>query len=835
MNYLSIRLSLVVLCLIIILPVVGQVNTSEIGNYKNTSGSYGFKSTYANGYVKLRDGTIIDGKISIYGGSFENIYGVKIKSYAGEKYDFMSRSLAEYGLSNSSVNDTPDLFSWGEAAVKLKGLKVGYTDFGYVVLKDGTVKEGELKLKEYKGRIQSMEVKDANKEKFKYDAEEVSNYGVRVYEDEKFKNLWSLIRWKVSTFQSDLASTKSELLPGYVILTSGQKQEGYIQLLKKETMITQVSLRSSKDAKPTKIKYGDIKEYGTTLTQDSYYELLREQFPLESYPPKMKFRDGKILLTDGNKLEVSLAFATNNSNGDVFYLDSETGQVKGVKSDDIDDVVQEISKEELEAYEQYVYDATHVNDLLIQNPSKYDFKMIQGGEVNGIFETRPQFGYVKLKTGQVKVGTLYLKKNGSPKTMIKAFISENGEKPTKYAYNDMESYGLIAHEATTAFNERLIDGSRQGFVVLLDGQEKVEGLLTIEAEESDVVDPMKIFKFQDGGSYKESEVVYYGLLDVPVSDLTSDGTVYYEDEKRNFHPGSFSIDGSSQSGYIAWAKPAKKGAYDAFYFADSKDGVANVFYLSKGAADVVQTVEEAFEAYDPADDSFLLSKTIETEIESNGYVITTDGERIDGQIEMSFPPKLWFATDVTLTQEDGTVTDYSAAGGLQRLVTTIDGQEKEFVFFDGAYIEVLDHEGDWVHFRNPHPNTPTGMSNWLNAFTGAAMNASQEYVDQKVAEYATVQALKGNEKAAESAANFLDRERTDYTSYDQFALYAKEHIILDLKNNRYAMYIPGKNYQIIEGELMGSIEYLKMESEAQKGLRKMNNPSETLKYLDTTF
>lgn len=834
MNYLSIRLGLVVLCLIIILPVIGQVNTSEIGNYKNTSGEYGFKSSYANGYVTLRDGTQIDGKISIFGSSYERIYGVKIKTYAGEKYNFQARSLKEYGLSNSSVNDTPELFSWGEAAVKLKGLKVGYTDFGYVVLKDGTVKEGELKLKEYKGRIQSLEVKDANKEKFKYEAAEVSNYGVRVYEDEKFNSLWSLIRWKVTAFQSDLASTKSELLPGYVILTNGQKQEGYIQLLKKETMITQIHLRSSKDAKPTKIKYGDIQEYGVSLTQASYYKLLEKQHPLESYPPHMKFHPGTLQLVDGTEIEAQMAFATNNIYGDLFYINPENGNLVGVKSVNIDEATQDIPQEDVDAYEQFVYDVTHVKGLLIQNPPKYDYKMINGGTA-GIYETRPQFGFVKLKSGQVMVGTLYLKKNGSPMSMIRAFISENGEKPVKYAYKDMESYGLIAHEATTAFNERLIDGSRNGFVVLMEGKQKVEGLLSIEAEESDNVKPMKIFKFRDGKSYKESEVDYYGLVDVPVSDLTSDGTVYYEDEKRNFHPGSYSNGGSSKSGYIAWAKPPKKGAYDAFYFADAKDGVANVYYVSKGASDVIQTIEEEFEAYDPADDSFLLSKTIETDIESNGYVITTDGERIDGQIEMSFPPKLWFATDVSLTQEDGTVTDYGVAGGIQSLVTTLDGQEKEFVYFDGAYIEVLDHQGDWVHFRNPHPTTPTGLSNWINAFSGAAMNASQEYVDEKVAEYAAVQAIKGNDKAAETAANFLDRERTDYTSYDQFTLYAKEHIIMDLKNNRHAMYIPSKNYQFVEGELMGSIEYLNMEPEAQKGLRKMNNPSETLKYLDTTF
>lgn len=832
-------LLLFVFCLLMAPSLFAQVNVSERSNYKQTASiGVGFKTAYDNGFVKLRDGTILEGKISIYGDSFSRISGVRIRTNTGNKYDFQPRSLIEYGLNNSSVNDTPELFEWSDPlsspATGFKIVRTGSAEFGYVILKDGSKKEGGLKLKESNGRVQSLEIKDANKEKFKYDSELVSNYGVQEYEDEKFTNLWSLIKWKKTTFKSDLVSTKSEYLPGYIILTNGQKQEGDIQVMKNETMITQVGVRSSSDAKPVKYKYKEIQEYGSTLTKESYYKYLTKRKPLESFPPKMKFHSGTILMVDGSLIEADLAFTKKNKYGDVFYLDPESGQLVGVKSEDIEEVNQVIPQDELDEFEQYVYDRTHIKGYLIQKPTKYDFKMIRGGESEGIYETRPQFGFVKLKTGREIVGSLYVKKNGTPKSMIRAFISEGNGSTEKFAYKEMENFGLLDHEATTASRKKLMDGTRKGFVVLLKDQRKVEGMLAIEKGKRDAGSKL-IFNLGDGVSYKEMDVESYELVDLPVNDLTNNGTIYYEDEKRNFYPGSFTIDGMSKMGWIAWIKPVKKGAYDAFYFADSKDGVANVYYVSKGATDVVQSIEEEFESYDPADDSFLMSKTIETDIQSNGYVITTDGTRIVGQVEMSFPPKLWFATDVTVTQEDGTVTEYAGDGGIQQIMITVDGQEKEFVYFDGVYSEVLDHEGGWVHFRNPHPTTPTGLSNWLNVFTQAALTSSQDYLDEKVAEVAAVQAMKGNDDAAKAAADFLNREKTDYTSYDQFTLYAKEHIIMDMKNSRYAMYIPGKNYQLIEGDLMGSIIYLMMDSDAKKGLMKMNNPSETLKFLDSNL
>ncbi|MDW3210903.1 MAG: hypothetical protein R8N23_13590 [Reichenbachiella sp.] len=841
----SSKMLLGILSLFLTIQTVAQTNTSTESNYKvkqNKSGYY--KTVYDNGYVTLRDGTVLDGQISLLGSSYEKVSGVRIKTNSGDKYYFMVKSLKEYGLSNSSINDTPTLFSWGAVEkspfTAYKNVRTGSTSFGYVKTRSGNEIEGRLRLKEVNGKVVSMEIRDSKKETFKFESDEVSNYGVRVYKDPKFENSWSLISWESNSYYSSFANVKSVPMPGYVITNNGQKHEGSIQLIKKATMITGVNISKPNVKKPVKLKYGDIKSYGANLTVQSYHDVLANVRPLEQYLPMRKFHQGTVLLTDESELKGWVAFATNSDLGDVLFAESDNGSVQGFSSEDVEEVTQEIGQEEIDTYDQYVYDSWHVNDYLIQYPPQYIYKF-KNPDMQNIFETEFQPGYVVLKSGETKVGSFSIVSQG---TIVKYLIKIGDNKPEKYPAKEVARYGLIQHEPKTAFPQRLFNEPKPGFVVLMGSGERVVGELTIRIEEANSRNGfqdgvmLKTFIVKVDGDkrkFEESSIDVYGLTDVAVSDLTNDGVIVFDDKKQNFHPGSFNEHGVSKNGWIAWAKPVKKGDYDAFFFAEDINSTANVFYVSNGASDVVQNIEEEFAAYDPADDSFLMTKTIETDVVSNGYIITADGHRIDGEVQISFPPKLWFATDVIITDVTGTVSEYTSDGALSQVFVTVDGQQKEFIAFDNAYVEVLQREGDWVHFRNPHPTTPTLGSDLLNYFSGAAMTAGQDYVDQKVAEGRVKAALEGNDEAVRAADNFLKRERTDFMSYDQFAIYAKEHIIMDTEQGRHSMYIPGANYQQVEAELMGSIDYLKMDTEEQKGLRKMNNPAETLKYLDTTF
>jgi len=338
----------------------------------------------------------------------------------------------------------------------------------------------------------------------------------------------------------------------------------------------------------------------------------------------------------------------------------------------------------------------------------------------------------------------------------------------------------------------------------------------------------------DKQEFVEASVDIYGLIDVPIRELTGDGIVIYDDPKQNFSPGGFSYQGNVLEGYIAWVAPNELGEYDAFLFSAEEDGQANVYYASKGASDITQMIQE-IEEYDPIDDSFLQTVTIDREVKHNGYVITHEGERIEGEVELSFPPKLWYATDVILTRSDGTVTEYTNDGSLKNIVVMIDGMEKEFTTYLNQYPEVLHRDGSLVHFRNPRPTTPNVAGEIINMFVQGAAGAAGQEIDKKIAEEGMKQIAAGkwNADQVEAFNTYQELDKTDWTSFEFITIYAPEHIVLDEESGRYAMYIPGKSYFQIEGELMGCIDFFNLDKTTQKGLRRMRNPEQTLKFLNT--
>lgn len=226
--------------------------------------------------------------------------------------------------------------------------------------------------------------------------------------------------------------------------------------------------------------------------------------------------------------------------------------------------------------------------------------------------------------------------------------------------------------------------------------------------------------------------------------------------------------------------------------------------------------------------------------DGNGYVITSSGERIEGAVSVTAPNKVWFATDVTVTTGSGEVQNYTNDGSLNKVVFTSNGQERELVNFENEYVEVLHREGQLVHFRNPHPTTRSTGGDLANVLVGAAA----EGADQEIRREALKQEIKqqGNDVNISEVANKANNIQNssgqgdvDWTSQDLIKLYAKEYVLLNEKTGKYAIYIPGRNYNQVEGELMGSFEYLKMEKDQQKALSKMESPKSTMQFLNTNL
>jgi len=820
-----------------------QVNKSSKENYKQRLGKNesAYVTQYDNGYVILRDGTELRGEISLSGDSYDKVYRVKIRTTGGEKYVLYRRSLKEYGLSNSLVNDTPDAFEW--LTINEKSVFTGFQDvrsastsFGYVNTKDGKKYEGSMSLKEANGRIENIVVKDDKKKTTKIDAEEITNFGVKNYADPKFNGVWSLISWKIPAATGMMVNIKSVPLKGVVTLNTGEQVKGEITLVKKAEIINRIDVRDGPKGKPQKFKYSEVKSYGAEQFVSDYMAILKNgSIPYEQIPPARKFHKGKVLLVDGTVMEGLVAKSMDRDFTDIFYASDESSIVQSFSAAEVEVAIQDISEKTMADYKKLIYERDHINGYTIQRPPKWIYKF-QNAESEGSFgnvsvtessssETEFQPGYLILADGTKKVGALSVNTiNGVNKFTLKV-----GENKEKYNQKQVRDYGLIIAEAKTIFPKNWfnpqfwLSKKRIGFIVLTGSNEFITGPMKIKSVVDEETGNVRTDFIVDGNKYNIANIDLYGIMDVAAEDLIGEGVLIYSDPKQNFNPGSFEINGSKKEGWIAWYRPNDAGEYDAFFFSEEQNGIANVYYQSRGASNVVQNIEEVIEEYDPLEDSFLATKTIDKEVKNNGYVITANDEKLEGAVQLSFPPKLWFATDVTLTKTDGTVLNYTNDGALKKVVVNLDGVEKEFVNFENEYVEVLQRDGDLLHFRNPHPTTPTFTSDLANQIVGAGLNELNK-------ELTTAALLSG----AELTEPVLTKngEVVDFTEVENFTLYEKEFIVFDEVNNRYAMYIPKKYFNQIENELMGCIEFLIMEKDEKNGLRKMQRPLQTMKFIN---
>lgn len=791
------------------------INTSQEQNYSlqqrdaNTS-LYTYATTKAPGYVQLLDGTRLSGKISLLGTDYYHLVHVFLKSDTGEKYYFDLRSLSEFGLENVTVNDTPEAFTWetserGQPIVIGSHLKigtykrVGFTSFGYVNLKNGKREEGALTLKEEDGKVEKLELKRDDKEKLKYDVEEVESYGAIQYVDPKFKGPWSWITWKQSAFRgAPLTNIKSNELPGYVITEKGERMNGTMILIKKDEFITQVQIGKSK------IKQSSISEYGVDFNVRTYDQIQRSgNVPYDEIDPASKFYPGAIRLADGREKEGFIAYENPNIiMTNVYYApdNSPDAPLELIESDDIVESFQEIPEQVLEDYKGLMYERSHIMGYKKQIPPQWIYKVLTYDNTLEYSTTEFQPGYVILTSGETKLGALSKDVNGA---MIQYRLEEPGMKREKYNEKEVKEVGLIVATANTAFDQSLFTEKQEGFLVLRGSEERLDGLLTIKTETEttktydksadEISYEKRTFILDVNGkneTFSEAKVELYGLLNVPVRVLNGDGVIVNDNQKQNFWPGSFENNGALKEGVIAWAPPNEAGKFDAFFFSSDMSGDANVYYLADGNSNVQQEIELDIEEYNPLNEDFLKTTTIEQSVKNNGYVITSDGEKIEGAVQLSFPPDLWYVTDVILTTADGVVTEYTNDGSLQKIFVTVDGEEKEFIQYDMQYVEVLQRIDPYVLIRSPNPVVLSTIS-----------------------------------KVFDISVN----------GTNLFESYAKEYTILNETSQKGLIYVPNKLSKEVEVNMEGCYTYYTLSDAEKRGLREVLNPVATMEFMNECF
>jgi hypothetical protein len=210
MNQLTKITTVLGLCITISMHANAQANESPAGAYQWKRG----KTEWQVGYVVLKSGKRMDGKISLIGSATQ----VNEVAYEGngKEIKFPAASLQSYGLvginlnastsvSGGPINESPEtMYEWRNMGVVMNKVITSSTPrAGYVVLHNGTKYEGELKLRRKDGILEDIEVKTVGgKEKF--DAPEVARYGYTVSQEEVAQT--NLAKQSKTAFQGTIAT-----------------------------------------------------------------------------------------------------------------------------------------------------------------------------------------------------------------------------------------------------------------------------------------------------------------------------------------------------------------------------------------------------------------------------------------------------------------------------------------------------------------------------------------------------------------------------------------------------------------------------------------------------
>jgi len=321
---------------------------------------------FENGYVILRDGTRIDGDLSIK--NYEKDGRISITTKDKKKYKFDVRSLRTWGLDiNIPINYSPlSYYEWRNQ--KRKENKE--PERGFVILTSGETRQGKIKIE---GRSSDSPLAAEN-----YFAIEtltfVDKAGVATeYKREQIKGFGRVLPWALSPDElfvwqrgEAMGRRKTKHAPGYVIMNDGRKIEGEMQLVVKNKLPRTKSsgaddfmmgqqpenldktrsdivdeIHFSRDGRDEKIELDDAFAYGLAdvtinkLTNNGDRSYLIEE---------MNFHAGTVTTVDGKTRKGFLAYFPSPDNYyGVYFATSKDEPVIAIQMKDIKDANQEIS------------------------------------------------------------------------------------------------------------------------------------------------------------------------------------------------------------------------------------------------------------------------------------------------------------------------------------------------------------------------------------------------------------------------------------------------------------------------------------------------------------
>jgi len=317
---------------------------------------------YEQGYVILRDGNKIEGSVSIK--QYEKQNKMDVTDASGQKYKFNVKSLKTWGLSiNIPVNQSPlSYYDWKNDKRKANA----EPERGFVQLHSGETLEGKILIE---GRSSDSPLAGNN-----FFAIETLTFvdeygGEKEFMRKDIKSFGRILPWDLapnhlvmSGSAVVMGKSKSKKLPGFVIKNNGERLEGTMQLVVKNSMKSDSKIKSDLvdeiymdiDESTVKLDLDDLFAYGMTgLTINKLTNNQDIKYTVE----EMNFHPGTLKTKDGSSKNGYLAyFPTPGNYYGVYFAENFNSEVEIIAMEDIEDATQEISL--IEAFSGYGMDAS---------------------------------------------------------------------------------------------------------------------------------------------------------------------------------------------------------------------------------------------------------------------------------------------------------------------------------------------------------------------------------------------------------------------------------------------------------------------------------------------
>lgn len=317
---------------------------------------------YEQGYVILRDGNKIEGSVSIK--QYEKQNKMDVTDASGQKYKFNVKSLKTWGLSiNIPVNQSPlSYYDWKNDKRK----ENEEPERGFVQLQSGETLEGKILIE---GRSSDSPLAGNN-----FFAIETLTFvdeygGEKEFRRKDIKSFGRILPWDLapkhlvmSGSAVVMGKSKSKKMSGFVIKNNGDRVEGTMQLVVKNSMKSDSKIKSDLvdeiymdiNGSTEKMDMDDIFAYGMT---DLTINKLTNNQDIKYTVEEMNFHPGTLKTKDGSSKNGFLAyFPTPGNYYGVYFAENFNSEVEIIAMEDIEDATQEVSL--IEAFSGYGMDAS---------------------------------------------------------------------------------------------------------------------------------------------------------------------------------------------------------------------------------------------------------------------------------------------------------------------------------------------------------------------------------------------------------------------------------------------------------------------------------------------